>query len=190
MKIFKSFAVTLVIVLAIGAIFLYSKDSLMKSETRTIGDEVTESTEKTKKSGISSVIDDAKKEVVKGVAKTVVDKAIESYAEKSDPEIKEKLESITEEDKDKVSEIISENISIEAMEDVESYISNKDVDGLMDYAQDKLTAEDYSELTGIFEKYSDGLLDKIDGESVLDKIDESSLSDKIDESLLDKINGN
>lgn len=169
MKIFKSFVITLVIVLAIGAIFLYSKDSLIKTDTK----EVTESSEidsaenekSTEEKSITSVIDDAKKEVVKGVAKTVVNKAIEEYADKSEGEVKEKLESITEEDKDKVSEIISENITIENMGDVESYISNKDVDGLMDYAQDKLTAEDYSELTGILEKYSDGVLDQIDGAS-------------------------
>ncbi|WP_026527439.1 hypothetical protein [Butyrivibrio sp. VCD2006] len=169
MRIFKSFVITLVVVLAIGGIFLYSKDSLMKSET----DEVTqgiestedgEKAEKTGEGGIAGAINEAKKEVVKGVAKTVVNKAIEEYAEKAgSEEVKEKLESITEEDKDKVSEIISENISIESMGDVESYISNKDMDGLMDYAEDKLTAEDYSELTDIMEKYSEGMLDQIDG---------------------------
>ena len=141
----------------------------MKSET----DEVTqgiestedgEKAEKTGEGGIAGAINEAKKEVVKGVAKTVVNKAIEEYAEKAgSEEVKEKLESITEEDKDKVSEIISENISIESMGDVESYISNKDMDGLMDYAEDKLTAEDYSELTDIMEKYSEGMLDQIDG---------------------------
>ena len=169
MKTFKSFMITLVIVLAIGAIFLYSKDSLLKTKseevTETTETESAESKEEPKKDPITSAIDDAKKEVVKSVAKTVVDKAIDSYADKSDPEVKEKLEAITEEDKDKVSEIISENISLENMGDVESYISNKDVDGLMDYAQDKLTEEEYSELTGLLEKYSDGVLDKIDGAS-------------------------
>ncbi|SDB27261.1 hypothetical protein [Butyrivibrio sp. INlla16] len=167
MKIFKSFVVTLAIVLAIGGIYLYSKDTIFNTNTEetaeTSEETNAEGAKKPEEKGITGAIESAKKEVVKGVAKTVVNKAIEEYAEKSDSEVKEKLESITEEDKDKVSEIISENISLESMGDVESYISNKDVDGLMDYAQDKLTAEDYSELTGILEKYSDGVMDQIDG---------------------------
>ena len=168
MKVFKSFVITLVVVLAIGGIYLYSKDSLLKTEdvevTESAEGESTENAEKTEKTGIAGAIDGAKKEVVKNVAKTAMDKAIDQYAEKSSDEVKEKLESITEEDKDKVSEIIADNISLESMGDVQSYISNKDMDGLMDYAEDKLTAEDYSELTDILEKYSDGVMDKIDGE--------------------------
>ena len=166
MKAFKSFVVTLVIVLAIGAIFLYNKDSIMGSDSKEATEttaEGDENAEKSEKNGIAGAIDDAKKEVVKSVAKTVVDKAIDSYAEKSEGVVKEKLESVTEEDKDKVSEIISENFSLDNMSEVETYISNKDVDGLMDYAEDKLTAEDYSELTGILEKYSDGMLNQING---------------------------
>ncbi len=165
MKVFKSFVITLAVVLVIGGIYLYSKDSLFKTEDVEVTESADgESDEKTEKTGIAGAIDGAKKEVVKNVAKTAMDKAIDQYAEKSSDEVKEKLESITEEDKDKVSEIIADNISLESMGDVESYISNKDMDGLMDYAEDKLTAEDYSELTGILEKYSDGVMDKIDGE--------------------------
>jgi hypothetical protein len=165
MKVFKTFVITLVIVLAIGGIYLYSKDSLFQSDDVEVSESAEAgSTKKAEKTGIAGAIDGAKKEVVKNVAKTAMDKAIDQYAEKSSDEVKEKLESITEEDKDKVSEIIADNISIESMGDVESYISNKDMDGLMDYAEDKLTAEDYSELTGILEKYSDGVMDQIDGE--------------------------
>ena len=141
-KILQSFIVTFVVVLAIGAIFLYSKDNR-----------------------ITGAIKDAKKEVIKSVAKTVVDKAVEQYAGDSSSEVKEVLDSVSEEDKDKVADILVDNMSLDDISDVQDYISNKDVDGLKDYAKDKLTEEDYSELTDILEKCSAEAADKLDGVS-------------------------
>ena len=165
-KIVKSFVVTLVVLLAIGAIYLYSKDSLFKSENADNTEEAAaENTDDSKSGGITCAIEDAKKEVIKSVAKTVVYKAVEQYAGESSSEVKEMLDSVSEEDKDKVTDIIVDNMSIEDMSDVQEYISNKDVDGLKDYAKDKLTEEDYSELTDILEKYSNEAADKLDGVS-------------------------
>ncbi|WP_026658485.1 hypothetical protein [Butyrivibrio sp. AC2005] len=160
----KSFVVTLVIVLAIGAIYLYSKDSLFKSENAD-GTEQTGSknADGTKDGGITGAIEDAKKEVIKNVAKTVVDKAVEQYAGESSSQVKEMLDSVSEEDKDKVADILVDNMSIDDISDVQEYITNQDVDGLKEYAKDKLTEEDYSELTDILEKYSSEAAEKLDG---------------------------
>lgn len=160
----KSFVVTLVIVLAIGAIYLYSKDSLFKSENADGTEQAgSENADGTKDGGITSAIEDAKKEVIKNVAKTVVDKAVEQYAGESSSQVKEMLDSVSEEDKDKVADILVDNMSIDDISDVQEYITNQDVDGLKEYAKDKLTEEDYSELTDILEKYSSEAAEKLDG---------------------------
>ena len=160
----KSFVVTLVIVLAIGAIYLYSKDSLFKSENADGTEQAgSENADGTKDGGITGAIEDAKKEVIKNVAKTVVDKAVEQYAGESSSQVKEMLDSVSEEDKDKVADILVDNMSIDDISDVQEYITNQDVDGLKEYAKDKLTEEDYSELTDILEKYSSEAAEKLDG---------------------------
>ena len=165
-RILKSFVVTFVIVLAIGAIYLYSKDSLFKTDnadaTETAG---AENTDKSSGNPITSAINDTKKEVIKSVAKTVVDKAVEQYAGDSDSKVKDVYDSVSEEDKDKVADILVDNMSIDDMTDVQEYISNQDVDGLKDYAKEKLTEEDYSELTGILEKYSAEAASKLNGDA-------------------------
>ncbi len=161
-KTFQSFIITFVVVLAIGGIFLYSKDTLFGSDG---SEKAINSSENGAKSGVTGAIQDAKKEVLKSVAKTIVDKAVDQYAGNASSEVKEILDSVSEEDKDRVTDIMIDNISIEDIPDVESYISNKDVNGLKDYAKEKLTEEDYSELTGILEKYSEDALKKIDGVS-------------------------
>ncbi len=160
----KSFVVTLVIVLAIGAIYLYSKDSLFKSENADGTEQAgSENADGTKDGGITGAIEDAKKEVIKNVAKTVVDKAVEQYAGESSSQVKEMLDSVSEEDKDKVADILVDNMSIDDISDVQEYITNQDVGGLKEYAKDKLTEEDYSELTDILEKYSSEAAEKLDG---------------------------
>lgn len=164
-RIIKSFVVTFVIVLAIGAIFLYSKDSLFKNNSESADQTGTLNADEKSANPITSAINDTKKEIIKNVAKTAVDKAVEQYAGDSDSKVKEMYDSVSEEDKDKVADIIVDNMSIDDMTDVQEYISNQDVDGLKDYAKDKLTEEDYSELTDILEKYSKEAAHKLDGDS-------------------------
>ncbi|WP_029324569.1 hypothetical protein [Butyrivibrio sp. AE3004] len=163
-RIFTTFIITFVVVLAIGGIFLYSKDTWFKNDTDEISVAAAgKSDDKAQKNGITSAIEEAKKEVIKSVAKKVVDKAVEQYAGESSSEVREMIDSVAEEDKDRITDIIVDNITIEDIPDVEAYISNKDVDGLKDYAKEKLTEEDYSELTGILEKYSDKAIEQING---------------------------
>ena len=56
-------------------------------------------------------------------------------------------------DKDAVTEIIANNVSLETIPEVKSYISNGDSEGLMDYARENLSEEEQKELLEIMSKY-------------------------------------
>lgn len=146
MKVIKSFVITLVIVLAIGGIYIFHKDKV-NDATESIGTTVKE----TVNESVGNAVDGAKKKVVK----TIVNEAIDQYSDNADENVKQVLDSVTEEDKSKISEIIADNLDMDSIDDVKDYVTDKDVDGLMKYAEEKLTEQDYSEFTAILEKYSD-----------------------------------
>jgi hypothetical protein len=156
MKIIRTFVLTLVVVLGVGAFYLYGKDLLKGS------DGIIEKSTNEIKEKISEGTDDVKKKAMQGIAETVVNEAIKQYAGDSAEDVQKVMDSVTAEDKEKVTEILTDNLSLEAIDDVKSYVSNNDVDGLMEYAQETLTAEEYNELTDIFQKYSEDALNSLD----------------------------
>ncbi len=165
MKVVKIFVATLVLVLGIGGIFLYRKDIVNKVESFS-GVEKESNEDNTVADADSkqdSISDQIKKKVVKEITEKVVEEAVKSYGGDSAEKIQQVMDSVSEEDKEKVTEILTDNLSLDSIGDVKSYISNSDVDGLKEYAEEKLTEEQYSELTGIFEKYSDEIKEQMDG---------------------------
>ena len=124
MKAFKSFAITLVIILAIGGIFLFAQKSIRKDVESSA-----EAIESNK---------EAKKSTANPIKKAIVSEALDQYIEKSDGKVKEIAESMSEEDKDTVTEIIANNVELEDIPEVQSYISSGDTAGLMGYAQENL----------------------------------------------------
>ncbi len=147
MKFIKNFFATLIVVLLIGIVFLYYQKSNMTT------DQAKDESGQTEEKESGTIADNAKKKIVE----KVVDEALDKYVETADEEIKSTIESVTPEDKDKITEIISDNLSLDSVSEVQEFVENKDTEGLMEYAQDKLTAEEYSDLTGIIEKYSNEL---------------------------------
>ena len=140
MKAFKSFLITLVIIIAIGCIFLVAKGSILKDVA---GDKA-----QTEESAGS------KKSKANPVTKAIVSEAMDTYIKNSSNEtIKELGESMSEEDKDTVTEIIASNVSIETIPEVQSYISSGDKEGLMEYAEDNFSEEEIAELKEIMSKY-------------------------------------
>ena len=137
MKAAKAFFITLVVVLLIGAIFLIGKDSIMKDVKAT--QEQTQS--------------DNEKKSANPITKAIVSEALDSYAEQSTGKTKEIYESMSEEDKDTVTEIIANNVSIDSVSEVQSYVNSGDTNGLMEYAKDNLSEEEVKELTEIRSKY-------------------------------------
>lgn len=166
MRIIRTFMGTLVAVIAIGGAFLYkteltnkAKELLGSAETET---KVSDSEENAADAKSTSVTDSIKKKVVTEIAETIVEEAVKQYGGDTAEDIQNIIDSVEEEDKEKVTEILTDNLSLDSIGDVQSYIANNDARGLLEYAQDKLTAEEYSELTGIFEKYSGSIKDQID----------------------------
>ncbi|MBQ7657740.1 MAG: hypothetical protein IJS16_02055 [Butyrivibrio sp.] len=137
MKAAKAFFITLVVVLLIGAIFLIGKDSIMKDVKAT--QEQTQS--------------DSEKKSANPITKAIVSEAIDSYAEQSTGKTKEIYESMSEEDKDTVTEIIANNVSLDSVSEVQSYVNSGDASGLMDYAEENLSEEELEELKDIMSKY-------------------------------------
>ena len=137
MKAAKAFFITLVVVLLIGAIFLIGKDSIMKDVKAT--QEQTQS--------------DSEKKSANPITKAIVSEALDSYAEQSTGKTKEIYESMSEEDKDTVTEIIANNVSIDSVSEVQSYVNSGDASGLMDYAEENLSEEELEELKDIMSKY-------------------------------------
>ncbi len=139
MKAAKSFAITLAVILAIGGIFLVGKNSIKKDVETTV--EATETAKVTKKSTANPI------------KKAIVSEALDTYVEQKGGVVKEVVDSMSEEDKDTVTEIIADNVSIDSISDVQSYISSGDSAGLMKYAQENLSEEEQAELLEIMAKY-------------------------------------
>ena len=137
MKAAKAFFITLVVVLLIGAIFLIGKDSIMKDVKAT--QEQTQS--------------DSEKKSANPITKAIVSEALDSYAEQSTGKTKEIYESMSEEDKDTVTEIIANNVSLDSVSEVQSYVNSGDASGLIDYAEENLSEEELEELKDIMSKY-------------------------------------
>ena len=137
MKAVKAFFITLVVVLLIGVIFLIGKDSIMKDVKAT--QEQTQS--------------NTEKKSANPIKKAIVSEAIDTYAEKSTGRAKEIYDTMSEEDKDTVTEIIANNVSLDSISEVQSYVNSEDASGLMEYAEENLSKEEIKELTDIMSKY-------------------------------------
>ena len=135
MKAAKAFGITLFVVLLIGVIFLISKDSIMK-DVKTTEEQTT-----------------TKTSTANPITKAIVSEALDTYAENSDGKAKEIYESMSEEDKDAVTEIIANNVSLDSVSEVQSYVNSGDASGLMDYAEENLSEEELEELKDIMSKY-------------------------------------
>ena len=98
-----------------------------------------------------------KESAKKAVAEKTVDiltENIDKIAE-GNPEIKEALEALSEEDRETVTEIIAEHMDTETAGEVMEYVNEGDKEGLMQYAIEKLSPEELSKLSELYGKYSD-----------------------------------
>ncbi len=96
-----------------------------------------------------------KQSVKKIAAEKTVD-IITNNAEKiarNNPEVSKILDSMTEEDKEVVAQIIENHMDAESVSEVMEYVNEGDKDGLIKYAAENLTAEEISQLMGLYGKY-------------------------------------
>ena len=136
MKAAKAFGITLFVVLLIGVIFLVGRNSIMKDVKATQEQATT-----------------TKTSTANPITKAIVSEALDTYAENATGKTKEIYESMSEEDKDTVTEIIANNVSLDSVSEVQSYVNSGDASGLMDYAEENLSEEELEELKDIMSKY-------------------------------------
>ena len=147
MKAVKTFAITLAIIIAMGGAILVGK-SLMNNEADTSVASTKVSTTKNTKNTKTT------KKKANPIKKAIVSEALNTYVDKQGGTAKEIMDSMSEEDKDTVTEIIAQNFTASTISDLDSYISDDDPEGLMKYAQDNLTEEEVAELEEIMKKYT------------------------------------
>ncbi len=151
MKALKAFTITLAIIVAVGAIALVAgiiihKNKNVGIDTSTVATSMNKSTaDNTKKT--------KRKSKANPITKAVVSEALDSYVSGSDDKTKEIYDSISEEDKDVVVDIIASNVSLGSISDVSEIASNGDKDALIEYAEENLPEEDQEELLSILSKY-------------------------------------
>ena len=99
--------------------------------------------------------------IVAKTKKAAADKAVEIMYDNIDKlagdneKAKEMLESISEEDKEKVSEILAEHMDAETVSEVAGYVNNNDQQGLLEYATENLSPEEMEQFKDLYEKYSE-----------------------------------
>ncbi len=171
MKPVKAFGITLLVILALGLVFVVgvkagnkgvTTDSIMdtalsKVNVAGIKGNKTTSSDKgsaTSASSAASSKQASKRAKANPITKAIVSQALDSYVESSSGEAKEIMESMSEEDKDAVTEIIAGNVSLDSISKMQSYVSDGDTSGLMKYAEENLSEEDMQDLTEIMSKYA------------------------------------
>ena len=146
MKTLKPFLITLVIIIAIGTVFLF----VQKSPGNLSDNAVVE------KSATSTIGAGNKKTRAKAnpVTKAIVSKTLDTVVENEGGQIKEAFDSMSKEDKDTVTEIIAANVSLDAISELSDAAAKNDTDAIMDYAAENLSEEDIEDLQSILEKYN------------------------------------
>ncbi len=75
--------------------------------------------------------------------------------ELQDVPVQEIYNSLEPEDKQAVKEILADNITLETVKDVKSYVDDQNIQGLTEYLKENLSTEEQAVIYGLYEKYKD-----------------------------------
>ena len=67
--------------------------------------------------------------------------------------VKQIIDSVSEEDKQKVEKIFNEEFGVTSIPKITEYVTNRDINGLKEYAKEKLSDDQLTELYQIYRKY-------------------------------------
>ncbi len=148
MKALRIFLITLAAILVLGGVILVvsrgAGDNKAASQSEAgVKTESTAKTDKTKE----------KSRKANPIVKAVVNEAMDKYIETADGKAKEIADSMSEEDKETVAEIIAANVSIDTITDAQKILADGNAEDLMEYAKENLPEEDVQELTEILSEY-------------------------------------
>ena len=71
--------------------------------------------------------------------------------------VRQVMDSISDSDKEEAAQILQNHLTPSTIAKATSYIQNRDYDGLMQYAQENLIADEYSRLSELYQKYASEL---------------------------------
>ena len=95
-----------------------------------------------------------KQHFISAVAQELIASQISS-GELSDDDIQAILDSMSEEDRSVLEDIINSHFSISSLSDILSFLRSGDLAGLRDYARNSLTEEELTQIRAIYNKYED-----------------------------------
>ena len=148
MKALRIFLITLAAIFVLGGVILVvgKKSGDNKAASTNEAGVKTESTART---------DNAREKSRKAnpIVKAVVNEAMDKYLETADGKAKEIADSMSEEDKETVAEIIAANVSLDSISDVQKILADGNAEDLMEYAKENLPEEDVQQLTEILSEY-------------------------------------
>lgn len=148
MKALRIFLITLAAILVLGGVILMvgKKSGDNKAASTNEAGVKTESAART---------DNAREKSRKAnpIVKAVVNEAMDKYLETADGKAKEIADSMSEEDKETVAEIIAANVSLDSISDAQKILADGNAEDLMEYAKENLPEEDVQQLTEILSEY-------------------------------------
>lgn len=99
------------------------------------------------------IYDKLEAKMIDKVSENVVEQMLSGSGLADNAEVQRILESVTEEDKEKVTDIVSEQFGVADAPKVLEYVQDNDIEALKQYAKEKLTDEQISQLYEIYGKY-------------------------------------
>lgn len=96
-----------------------------------------------------------KEKAIDSLAEQMIQSEISSDETGADVDTQAILDAMSEEDRDTLEGIISDNLSPETIKDASSYLANGDMQGLKEYAKESLSEEDLQEIKDLYLKYKD-----------------------------------
>lgn len=99
------------------------------------------------------IYDKLEAKMIDKVSENVVEQMLSGSGLADNTEVQRILESVTEEDKEKVTDIVSEQFGVADAPKVLEYVQDNDIEALKQYAKEKLTDEQISQLYEIYGKY-------------------------------------
>ncbi len=143
------FIIPVAVLAAVGGIYTLNSGKINEEiENANVSASISESTQSSASTAKTT------KKPANPIVKAAVETVIDSYADSAEGETKEVLDSMSEEDKDTVTEIIASNVSLDTIGDLKGLASKGDTDAIMTYAEENLTEEEIAQLQDIMSKYA------------------------------------
>lgn len=100
------------------------------------------------------VYDNLKEKAIDKVSENLIEQVLQKDGLPVDSQrVKQIIDSVSEEDKQKVEKIFNEEFGVTSITKITEYVTNRDINGLKEYAKEKLSDDQLTELYQIYRKY-------------------------------------